>query len=99
VCELARRGDARARREIEREGRYLGVGVANLITLFAPEVIALSGSVMDSADLFMPAIRAVVRGSCALVPAASVELLPAALGSDAPLIGAGAVWQQRFARH
>jgi glucokinase len=73
--------------------------VANLITLFAPEVIALSGSVMDSADLFMPAIRAVVRGSCALVPAASVELLPAALGSDAPLIGAGAVWQQRFARH
>jgi glucokinase len=99
VCELARQGDARARREVEREGHYLGVGVANLITLFAPEVIALSGSVMDSADLFMPLIRAVVRGSCALVPAASVELLPAALGGDAPLIGAGAVWQHRFARH
>lgn len=99
VCELARQGDARARREIEREGRYLGVGVANLITLFAPEVIALSGSVMDSADLFMPIIRAVVRGSCGLVPAASVELLPAALGGDAPLIGAGAVWKHRFVKH
>jgi glucokinase len=97
VCELARQGDARARREIEREGHYLGVGVANLVTLFAPEVIALSGSVMNSADLFMPIIRAVVRRNCGLVPAASVEILPAALGGDAPLIGAGAVWKHRFA--
>lgn len=99
VCELARQGDALARREIEREGHYLGVGVANLITLFAPEVIALSGSVMNSADLFMPTIRAVVLRSCGLVPAARVELLPAALGNDAPLIGAGAVWRHRFGNH
>ena len=72
------------------------VGVANLVTLYAPEVIALSGSVMDSADLFMPIIRAVVLRSCGLVPAASVELVPAALGNDAPLIGAGAVWRHRY---
>ena len=98
VCELARQGDALARREIEREGHYLGVGVANLITMFVPEVIALSGSVMNSADLFMPTIRAVVLRNCGLVPAASVEILPAALGNDAPLIGAGAVWQHRFGR-
>ena len=46
--------------EIEREGHYLGVGIANLVTMYAPEVIALSGSVMNAADLFMPTIRAVV---------------------------------------
>jgi glucokinase len=99
VCDLARRGDALARREIEREGHYLGVGVANLITLYAPEVIVLSGSVMNSADLFMPTIRAVVQGSCRLVPAAAVELMPAAHGSDAPLIGAAAVWHHRYGQH
>jgi len=99
VCELARQGDALARREIEREGRYLGVGVANLVTLFAPEVVALSGSVMNSADLFMPTIRAVVLRNCGLVPAARVEILPAALGDDAPLIGASAVWMHRFGLH
>ncbi len=99
VCELARQGDARARREIVREGHYLGVGIANLVTLFAPEVIALSGSVMNNADLFMPTIREVVLRSCGLVPAASVELSPAALGNDAPLIGAGAVWMHRFGKH
>lgn len=96
VCELAREGDALARREIEREGHYLGVGVANLVTLYAPDVIALSGSVMKSADLFMPTIRAIVLRSCGLVPAASVEVLPAALGSDAPLIGAAAAWRHRY---
>jgi glucokinase len=96
VCQLARQGDPLARREIEREGHYLGVGVANLTTMFAPEVIALSGSVMDSADLFMPTIRAVMLRNCGLVPAASVDLVPSALGNDAPLIGAGAVWKHRY---
>ncbi len=96
VCQLARQGDPAARREIEREGNYLGIGVANLTTMFAPEVIALSGSVMESADLFMPTIRAVMLRNCGLVPAASVDLVPAALGNDAPLIGAGAVWRHRY---
>jgi glucokinase len=98
VCELARRGDLIAQREIEREGNYLGVGVANLVTMYAPEVIALSGSVMNAADLFMPTIHAIVQRSCGLVPAASVNLLPAALGNDAPLIGAAAVWHHRFGK-
>jgi len=74
------------------------VGIANLVTLYVPEVIALSGSVMNSADLFMPAIHAVVQSSCGLVPAASVQIVPAALGNDAPLIGAAAVWHHRFGK-
>jgi glucokinase len=98
VCELARQGHTLARREMEREGHYLGVGVANLVTMFVPEVIALSGSVMNSADLFLSTIRAVVLRSCGLVPAANVEIVPAALGNDAPLIGAGAVWQHRYGK-
>ena len=98
VCELARQGDLLAQREIERAGNYLGVGIANLVTLYVPEVIALSGSVMNSADLFMPTIHAVVQSSCGLVPAASVQIVPAALGNDAPLIGAAAVWHHRFGK-
>lgn len=98
LCDLARRGDAVASREIARAGRYLGIGIANLVTLYTPEAIVLSGSVMDSADLFMPVIRAVVRNNCTQVPAAEVALLPAALGSDAPLIGAGAAWRHRYDR-
>jgi glucokinase len=94
---MARNGNERALREVAREGRYLGIGIANLITLYAPEVIVLGGSVMESADLFMPTIKDVVRRHCTLVPANRVELRTARLGNDAALIGAGIVWRNRFA--
>jgi predicted NBD/HSP70 family sugar kinase len=48
ICELAREGDALALQAVEREGHYLGLGMANLVTLFAPDVIVLGGSVMKS---------------------------------------------------
>ena len=96
VFELARAGDSLARREVQRSGHYLGVGIANLVTLFAPEIVVLTGSVMKSADLLLPAIRDIVLRHCGLVPAARVAVMPSALGSDAPLIGAGAVWHHRF---
>jgi glucokinase len=96
LCARARRGDTQARSEVERSGRYLGIGIANLITMYAPEAIVLSGSVMESADLLMPVIRAVVRANCTQVPADQVELAVAALGNEAPLIGAAAVWRHRY---
>jgi glucokinase len=96
ICERARAGDELALKEVARAGRYLGIGIANLITLFVPELIVLSGSVMNSADLFLPAIRAVVHRQCGYVPAERVELIPSSLGGDAPLIGAGVVWAHRY---
>jgi glucokinase len=97
ICELARTGDALALEEVARAGRYLGIGIANLVTLFVPELIVLSGSVMNSIELFLPAIREVIRRHCTLVPADRVELMPSALRADAPLIGAGVVWTHRHA--
>jgi glucokinase len=97
ICELARAGDATARAEIARAGRYLGIGIANLITLLVPELIVLSGSVMNSAELFLPTVREVIRSQCGLVPAERVELMPSQLRGDAPLIGAGVVWAHRYA--
>jgi glucokinase len=96
VCTLARQGEPLALQEVAREGRYLGIGVANLVTLFAPELIVLGGSVMGSADLFLPAIRERVRSNCGLIPSECVQVASASLGSDAPLIGAALVWHQRI---
>jgi glucokinase len=99
VCELARAGDATAALEVKKEGYYLGIGIANLISLYAPEVIVLAGNVMDSADLFLPEIHRIIRSNCRQVPAERVELKMAFLGSDAPLIGAGMVWRHRYRPH
>ncbi len=96
VCALAREGDELAGRAVQREAYYLGLGVANLITLFAPDAIVLGGRVMESAALFWDGMWQVIRGSCGLVPPEKTLVAVASLGSDAPLIGAAQVWHQRF---
>src|ERR1700739_239689 len=92
ICELAVHGDAVALQAIEHEAFYLGLGLANLINLFAPDAIVLSGSVMKSAVLFLDRIRQVIRSGCRFVPAEKTELMLASLGEDTNLIGAARVW-------
>ena len=96
ICELARQGDDWAQRAVKREARYLGLGLANLVTLFVPDVIVLGGSVMKSADLFLDEIRNVIASSCRFVPYDKTELVLASLGEDTNLIGAARVWYHRF---
>jgi len=98
VCELAREGDALAWQAVEREARYLGLGLANLVTLFAPDAIVLGGSVVKSADLFLDGIRKIIRQCCRFVPYEKTDVTLASLGEDANLIGAARVWHHRFAQ-
>jgi len=97
ICQLARRGEEMAQKAVEREAYYLGVGLANLITLFAPETIVLGGSLMKSAVLFLDGIRKAIVRNCRLVPFERTELALASLGEDSNLIGAARVWHHRFA--
>jgi glucokinase len=96
ICELAQKGDAIALQAVEQEAHYLGLGLANLVSLFTPDAIVLSGSVMKSAPLFLDRIRAVIRSGCRFVPAEKTQLTLASLGDDTNLIGAARVWHYRF---
>src|ERR1700690_1438095 len=95
ICELAQQGDKIALQAVEHEAFYLGLGLANLINLFTPDAIVLSGSVMKSAPLFLARIREVIRGGCRFVPAEKTQLTLASLGEDTNLIGAARVWHYR----
>jgi glucokinase len=97
ICELAKHGDSVALQAVEHEAFYLGLGLANLINLFTPDAIVLSGSVMKSAALFLDRVREVIRTGCRFVPAEKAELTLASLGDDTNLIGAARVWHYRFA--
>ena len=96
ICELAAKGDEVALSAVRREARYLGLGLANLINLFTPDAIVLSGSVMKSSALFLDGIRETIREGCRFVPFEKAELLMASLGEHANLIGAAMVWHHRF---
>jgi glucokinase len=96
ICERARKGEALARQAVEHEVHYLGLGLANLVTLFTPDAIVLGGSLMKSSDLFLPGIRNLIPQCCKYVPFEKTELALASLGEDANLIGAARVWHHRF---
>jgi glucokinase len=97
ICELAVEGSELALRAVKREAYYLGLGLANLVNLFAPDAIVLGGSVMKSYFLFLDGIRDTMRLGCRFVPLDKTEIVLASLGDDANLIGAARVWHHRFA--
>jgi glucokinase len=96
ICQAAQAGQPLAQAAVQREARYLGLGLANLVTLFTPEVIALGGGMMQSLPLFLPTIQNTIRTSCGLVTHENVSVVPAALGSRTGLIGAAKVWYHRY---
>jgi len=98
LCEAAGNGDPLALAAILRTARYLGLGFANLVTLFSPEMIAFGGGLMRQQHLFLPSIREAIKANCGLVPNEKVRIVPSKFGAMVGLIGAARVWYDRFTR-
>ena len=96
ICEMAEQNDPLAKKAVEREGYYIGVGVANLVMSFCPDRIALGGGLMGSAHLFMDRIHELVRNNCTLVPAYKTEIVLASMGPDTGVVGAASAWYNRY---
>ena len=96
ICERARKGDAVALRATAREGYYLGLGLANIITLFTPAAIVLGGGVMKSSDLILADALAVVKRLCTQVPLDNTTITLSTLGAKAGLMGAAEAWIRRY---
>lgn len=88
VIARAQNGDPDARATIEQTAYYLGIGLGNLMTILAPDVIVMGGGVMQNFDMFYPTLRATITKNVTLVPSAQVQIVPAALGQNAGVIGA-----------
>lgn len=96
ICTRAQQGDQLALQAVEREGHYLGLGLANLVTLFSPGTIVLGGGVMKSHHLFLGRARRMIRELCTQVPAEKTKITLASLGADAGLVGAAQAWLRRY---
>ena len=91
VTEMAHDGDREAIALIELIGRRLGVGLANYVNIFNPEVIVIGGGVLAAGDhLLTPAIEEMRRRALPF-PRDQVRIEPAHFGGDAGLIGAAAL--------
>jgi glucokinase len=91
AVELAAQGTGDAREVLDHVGLHLGVGIASFVNIFNPELVVIGGGFARAGDLlFEPARRYVAER--ALSPARDeVKIVPALLGVEAGLIGAGLV--------
>lgn len=88
VAEAARAGDAVAVAAIQEAARYLGMGVANLVSALNPEIVVMGGGLMTAADLLLEPIRAEARRWAQPLAVDQVRIELTQLGEDAGLLGA-----------
>jgi glucokinase len=91
VADAARTGDARARGLFLRAARRLGLAVANLASLFDPEVIVLTGGIANAADLYLEELRRTARVFGQPLSTPQIEIVVSALGARANLLGAARI--------
>jgi glucokinase len=87
----ARQGNAEALEAIVEIGRRLGAAIGSLVNIFNPEIVVIGGGFSQARDLFLEPALETMREE-ALQPGRDlVRVLPALLGPDAGLVGAGFV--------
>jgi glucokinase len=98
IARAAEEGDAVAIEVLAETGRYLGIGIANLIQLYNPQVLVVGGGVSQAGPrLFEPMMRT-VRTRALMVPASTCHIVRSRLGHDAGIIGAAVLASDGLAR-
>lgn len=97
AVEAAGAGDARALKGLAEVGRYLGIGIANVVTLISPDRVIIGGGVAAAGELLLGPIRDELRGRVRTTSLKEVVLVLAELGTWAGAIGAAIHGAERLA--
>jgi glucokinase len=98
VVAAARAGDGDAQAHLDRLGRYLGIGISNMVNAFQPEHVVIGGGLSAAADLFLD--RAIAEAAARALPALweRTTVQVARAGNAAGVIGAGLLALQEHSR-
>jgi glucokinase len=88
VYEAGRNGDERALEVFKRFGMYLGIGLANLMSLIDPQIIVITGGVVNGWELFAPEMYRQVGERAFRATAKQVRIARSECGDNAGLLGA-----------
>ncbi|MBA4494202.1 ROK family transcriptional regulator [Paenactinomyces guangxiensis] len=88
IYQAARKGDPLAIELLKETGRYLGIGLANLINTLNPSRIILHGGVSRAGSFITEPLKEVVNARSLEVPARQVSIVSSNLGKQATVIGA-----------
>jgi glucokinase len=88
AVERAHAGDETALAGLASVGRYLGIGIANMIVAITPDRVVIGGGVAAAGDLLLDPIRAELARRVHITSLDNVTLVLAELGTWAGSIGA-----------
>ncbi|NJN93090.1 MAG: ROK family protein [Anaerolineales bacterium] len=89
IAQAATEGDKLSQQIIRESAERLGLGLAGALALMNPDRVILGGGVIKSGELWWQTVRDTARAHTHAET--SIEIVPAALGDDAPLWGAAAL--------
>ncbi|HCX27853.1 MAG TPA: hypothetical protein DHI91_01805 [Candidatus Portnoybacteria bacterium] len=91
--QLVQSGDKRAREVFESLGKNLGVGIANIINIFDPEAVILSGGIGEAEDLILPGIKEGIDKFVTSPAAKQAKILFSRLGRFGGALGAALLFE------
>ena len=92
VADAARAGDSDGLRILEAYARRVALGFAGLVNILDPEVIVVSGGLVELGDVLLAPLRDAFGGHLEGAPYRPlVPIVPAALGERAGVVGAAAL--------
>ena len=91
LVDLARKGDKDCLKILREAGTWLGIGLAALVNLFDPEVIAIGGGVSEAGELVLEPARKELRLRSSSPSRSLVEIKKATLGAKSGILGAAAL--------
>jgi glucokinase len=79
VMQAAEAGDIEAQNILQRAGTYLGIGIANVLTILSADCVVIGGGVSQLGDWLLNPVRAAVRSRCHTVALDEVQIVQAGL--------------------
>ena len=76
---------------LREAARYLGIGIANLVNIFNPQLIVLGGSLGQVSETLVPQIREVVKDNSLFPMRTALSIVPSQHGADDCVMGAVAL--------
>ncbi len=93
VSDAALHGDEMAQEIYQTAGYYLGIAVANAITILEPDMVIIAGGVAAAGELLMKPVRDYVYNNVHVTPLEGIQIVTGELGNDAGIYGAS-MWAE-----
>lgn len=88
VYEEACKGDKIAKKIMDETGRYLGIGIVNIMHIINPDIVVIGGGMSEAKDLLIRPILDEINKRAYKVAREGTKIAFAELGNDAGMIGA-----------